>query len=173
MTSDDSLPQFEKDTIQNMTKVGLARTQIDLSSPSDVQRAKADGFDFAINPFNRKNNFGVVDTQGGFVYADRACRFALHKAKALGVQLILGGSKGTFLALLRNENSRIAGVQTEDGVSHSAELTVMACGGWTPSLVTQLDSLCETTAGSVCVFQLPASSALWDRFAPERFPTWT
>ncbi|KAH7159548.1 FAD dependent oxidoreductase [Dactylonectria estremocensis] len=160
MTTDKSLPQFELDTIKNMTKAGLAKTQIDLSSPSDVKRAKADGFDFAINPFRRKKNFGVVDTQGGFVYADKACRFALHKA-------------GKFAAVLRDEDSRITGVRTADGVSHSAELTIMACGGWTPSLVTELDSLCETTAGSVCIWQLPAGSALWDRFAPERFPTWT
>ncbi|KAF4997117.1 hypothetical protein FDECE_12161 [Fusarium decemcellulare] len=173
MTSDDSLPQFEKDTIDNMTKVGLAATQFVLSNPTDVSRAYADGFGFAVNPFNRTNNSGVLDTQGGFVYADKACRFALHKAQSLGVQVILGGSKGTFSAFLHDNDSRISGVRTADGVSHSAELTIMACGGWTPSLVTQLDNLCETTGGSVCVFQLPAGSPLWGRFSPERFPTWT
>ena len=173
MTSDDVLPQFEIDTIQNMTKVGLAKTQVVLSKPTDVSRAKADGFTFAVNPFNRKNNFGLLDTQGGFVYSDKACRFALHKARTLGVKAILGGSKGTFANFLRGSDSRVSGVQTADGVSHEAELTIMACGGWTPSLVTQLDNLCETTAGSVCIFQLPAGSALWDRFAPQNFPTWT
>jgi sarcosine oxidase / L-pipecolate oxidase len=173
MTSDDSLPQFEKDTIKNMTKVGLVKTQVILANRSDVDQAKAKGFGFAVNPFNRKNNYGLLDIQGGFVYADKACRFALHKADSLGVQVILGGTKGTFSHFLEDAKSNITGVQTADGVSHSAELTIMACGGWTPPLVPQLDNLCETTAGSVCIFQLPPGSTLWDRFAPENFPTWT
>ncbi|KPM37044.1 hypothetical protein AK830_g9523 [Neonectria ditissima] len=173
MTSDDSLPQFEKDTIQNMTKAGLARTQAVLTTPSDVDRVSSDGFAFAVNPFNRKNNFGVLDTQGGFVYADKACRFALYKAETLGIQMMFGDVKGQFSSFLSNSDSRITGVRTADGVAHSAELTIMACGGWTPSLVPELDSLCETTAGSVCIFQLPPNPNLWDRFAPENFPTWT
>lgn len=172
-TSDAGLPEFEKVTIENMTKVGLGKTQIVLTNPEDVKHAKASGFGFAVNPFNRKSTYGLLDLQGGFVYSDKACRFALHKAQKLGVRTILGGAEGTFSHFLRDANSRILGVQTSDGVSHSAELTIMACGGWTPSLVTQLDNLCETTAGSVCIFHLPPGSPLWDRFAPENFPTWT
>lgn len=173
MNSDPGLPQFEQDSIQNMTKAGLGRKQIVLTNPADVARAEADGFGYAVNPFNRKNNHGMLDTHGGFVYSDKACRFALHKAETLGVQVILGGAKGTFSKFLGDSDSHITGVQTADGVSHPAELTIMACGGWTPSLVPQLDNLCETTAGSVCVFQLSPGSALWHRLAPENFPTWT
>ncbi|KAL4757676.1 FAD dependent oxidoreductase [Aspergillus foveolatus] len=173
LTSSETLPEFEKQTIKSMTEVGLANTQIVLMNSSDVERATANGFGFAINPLNRKKNFGLLDTQGGFVYADKACRFALQKAKSLGVRFILGGTKGTLSKLLYDATSRVIGVQTTDGESHLAELTIMSCGGWTPSLVPQLDGLCETTAGSVCMFQLTRNSSQWDRFAPERFPTWT
>ena len=173
MSSEPSLPKFETNSLQNMTKLGYARTQIVLNNPSDVERATADGFGFAVNPFDRKENYGLLDTVGGFSYADKACRFALYKAEQLGVQTLLGGSKGTFSSLLRNSHSQVVGVQTRDGVAHPAELTIIACGGWTPSLIPQLDNLCETTAGSVSIFQLPPGSALWDRLAPERFPTWT
>lgn len=173
LTSDASLPEYERDAIRNMTKAGLARTQVDLSKPSDVRRAMADGFGFAINPFKRKNNFGLLDTHGGFVYADRACRFALHKAESLGVKTLFGTAKGKFTTLLRDANGRVTGVRMANGDSHAAELTVIACGGWTPSLVPQLDNVCETTAGSVCMFQLPMGSALWEEFAPRNFPTWT
>ena len=124
-------------------------------------------------PFYREENFGLLDTVAGFVYADKACRFALHKAEVLGVRTILGGPKGTFSTFLRDASPRLVGVQTADGRSHSAELTIRACGGWTPSLVPQLDHLCETTAGSACIFELQKGSPLWDRFAPENFPTWT
>jgi sarcosine oxidase/L-pipecolate oxidase len=86
MNSNECLTQFEIDSIQNMTKSGFARTQLVLTNAIDVSRAKADGFGFAVNPFYRKNNFGILDTMGGFVYADKACQFALHMAEILGVQ---------------------------------------------------------------------------------------
>lgn len=173
MTTGLGLDQFEKDTIQNMTKVGLRETQVNLHDSEDVARARAKGFGFAVDAFDVRKNSSVLDTQSGFVYADRACRFALHKAETLGVKVVLGGAKGTFLSLLENKESKITGVRTADGVAHPAELTIMACGGWTPSLVTQLDNLCETTAGSVAMFQLPKDKELWERFSPERFPTWS
>jgi sarcosine oxidase / L-pipecolate oxidase len=173
ITSESSLSEFDIDTIENMTKVGLEHTQIDLSKPKDVERAKSQGFEFALNAFDLKDNSALLDTQSGFAYADKACRFALHKAQTLGVQFIFGESKGKFLSFVEDTDSQITGVRTADGIVHRAELTIMACGGWTPSLITQLDNLCETTAGSVALFQLPPDKALWDRFAPENFPTWS
>ncbi|PCD24801.1 hypothetical protein AU210_013916 [Fusarium oxysporum f. sp. radicis-cucumerinum] len=173
ITSESSLSQFDIDTIKNMTKGGLEHTQIDLSEPKDVERAKSQGFDFALNAFDLKNNSALLDTQSGFAYADKACRFALNKAQTLGVQFLFGESKGKFSSFVESTDSQITGVRTADGTVHAAELTIMACGGWTPSLITQLDNLCETTAGSVALFQLPPDKALWDRFAPENFPTWS
>jgi sarcosine oxidase/L-pipecolate oxidase len=172
MNSDTSLTQFEMDSMRNMSISGFPGTQIDLTNLSDVDNAKANGFEFAVNPFHRLKNYGQLDMTGGFVYADKACYFALHKAETLGVKPVLGGSKGTFLTLLRDQSSRVVGVKTADGVSHPAELTIMACGGWTPSLVPDLDNLCETTCGSVSIFQLPLGSQLWERFAPQNYPTW-
>lgn len=171
--SDSSLPDFETNTMKNMAEAGLENFQIVLTDPADVERANKNGFSFAVNPFKRKRNYGILDIQGGFAYADKACRFALHKAETLGVQFIFGPQRGLFSSFLRDGESCIKGVKTADGTSHPAELTIMACGGWTPSLVTQLDNLCETTAGSVCMFQLRPGSSVWDRFAPDNFPTWT
>jgi sarcosine oxidase/L-pipecolate oxidase len=173
MTSGLALDKFEQDTIKNMTKVGLRGTQVNLHEPEDVARARAKGFGFAVDAFDVKDKCSILDTQSGFVYASKACHFALHKAQKLGVKLVLGGSAGTFTKLLQDGDSRITGVQTADGTSHPAALTIMACGGWTPSLLPQLDNLCETTAGSVAMFQLPKNSPLWDHFAPENFPTWS
>lgn len=173
ITSDSSLSPFDRDTIQNMAKVGLEHTQIDLHSDKDLKRAKDQGFEFAIKAFNLRGNSALLDTQSGFVYADKACRFALHKAESLGVQFVFGELTGKFVSFLENTESQVTGVRTADGAVHSAELTILACGGWTPSLLPQLDNLCETTAGSVAIFQLPPDKTLWDRFAPENFPTWS
>jgi len=49
---------------------------------------------------------------------------------------------------------------------------IMACGGWTPSLIPELDGLCETTAGSVAFYEIPRDDLeLWERFGPEKFPS--
>ncbi|GJN72460.1 L-saccharopine oxidase [Purpureocillium lilacinum] len=174
MTSGSEMDQFERETIQNMERVGLRDTQLNLNDPSDVARARDSGFGFVVDAFNIKNKSALLDTRSGFVYADKACHFALHKVQKLGVELVLGGSKGTFAGLLQDAGSTTKGVLTADGKAHKAELTIMACGGWTPSLLTQLDNLCETTSGSVTMFKLPPNNkALWDRFAPENFPTWS
>lgn len=172
----DSLTQFDIDTINNMAAAGYSGTQINLTDRDQVKIAEANGFRFAINPFRRpiEKNYGLLDTTGGMVYADLACRFALFKAQQLGVKVVLGHKTGTFSHYIRETTSgKVFGVQTQDGTSHSAKLTIMACGGWTPSLVPQLDGLCETTCGSVSIFQLPKNNKqLWDRFAPDVFPTW-
>ena len=59
-----------------------------------------------------------------------------------------------------------------DGVEHTAALTIVAGGGWTPTLVPELDGLCETTGGSVPFYQIPRQSPLWDRFSSKNSPSY-
>ena len=172
----EDLTEFDIASIDGMVRAGLGHTQFVTNNPEDIQKAEAEGFLFAMNPFNRdpKLNYGCLDTYGGCVYADRACRFVLHRIEQLGVKVVLGDPEGTFSRLLRHPDTyKTTGVETADGAIHAASLVILACGGWTPSLVPQLDGICETTGGSVSIFQLPhGNKKLWDRFAPENFPTW-
>ena len=107
------------------------------------------------------------------MYADKCCLFALHKARLLGVKFIFGDA-GTFQDFLYRDGDLtvVKGVRTADGVQHLADLVCVAGGGWTPTLVPELDNLCETTAGSVCSYQIPRDSPLWERLSPERFPSY-
>ena len=172
MSDSPEISTFDVATIANMKAAGRDGTQMILTNPEDVARAKAQGFGHAVNPFSRRENHGILDMSAGIVYADKACRFALHKAVALGVKTVFGSMSGKFEGFLETEGI-IRGISTVDGKQHPAALTIMACGGWTPALVPQLDGLCETTAGSVALFQVPRSSDLWDRLGPEKFPAWT
>ena len=173
--SKPELSAFERLSIQNITKAGYGHTQYVLSRPGDRLRAKNDGFAYALDPFRKGGEpRGLLDTAGGLVYADKACCFALHKAKRLGAKFVLGGLEGTFSKLQEEKKGgRVTGVRTADGVLHPCELVIMACGGWTPSLIPEMDGLCETTSGSVTFLQIPRHSPLWARFAPENFPVWT
>ncbi|CAM1503327.1 Fc.00g081030.m01.CDS01 [Cosmosporella sp. VM-42] len=168
------LPPFEIATIEAMANQGHGNTQLKTTDQIDIDTAKQMGFN--IDPFNSQANgvetVGVLDTTGGHVMADKACRFALHKARGYGAHFILDPAMGAFEVLIRGSRGEIIGIRTKDGKTHHSKLTIMACGPWTPSLVPQLDGLCEATAGSVVVFQIPKSSTLFDRFAPGNFPIW-
>ncbi|KAI9730745.1 MAG: hypothetical protein M1834_005714 [Cirrosporium novae-zelandiae] len=175
LSDNADLSPFEKLSIKNISEAGYPDSQYVLGNPEEVARAKRDGWVHAIDPFNRAKDgkhTGYLDAMSGFVYADKACRYALHKAKGLGVKFTLGDPQGKFQAF-KEENGKITGIETADGLFHPAKLTIMACGGWTPSLVPEMDGLCETTAGSVATIQIPRDSPLYSRFAPENFPVWT
>lgn len=163
---------FEEATISNMRAVDKGHTQINLNSRDDVAYAESEGFGYAINPFKRETNHGLLDINAGVVYADKACRFVLHKITRLGVKTVFGADSGKFCAFL-GDTGRVSGIITADGNEHLSALTIMACGGWTPGLVPELDGLCETTAGSVATFRVPKTSELWERLSVDRFPVWT
>ncbi|KAK5049935.1 hypothetical protein LTR84_004054 [Exophiala bonariae] len=175
-TDKDELPSFELETVRNMEAAGLGGTQLITMNPDHVEVAKRRGLGYGIDPFRceerKKGNVGVLDTTGGVVVADKACRFVLHKAQTLGVKFVLDAKAGAFESYSYDSAGKVIGVKTKDGRKHLAKKVVVACGGWTPTLVPQLDGLCETTAGSVIMLKIPHDSPLFDRFAPERFPSW-
>jgi sarcosine oxidase/L-pipecolate oxidase len=171
------LPSFEQQSLEHIAAAGQGHTQFVVSKAEDITRANELGFGYAVDPFNRKSRRkpygGLLDTSGGLTYADKACLFALDKARSLGVQFVFG-SKGTFqnFTYTKSDPNEVSGFRTTDGVEHRAALTIVAGGGWTPTIVPELDGLCETTAGSVFFYQIPRKSPLWDRFAWSNFPTY-
>ncbi|KAE8395458.1 FAD dependent oxidoreductase [Aspergillus alliaceus] len=170
----NGLNEFEKLSVDNLTKAGKGHTQYLLySDPREAKRAKADGVGHAVDPFKLCQNGkyqGYLDMMGGFVYADKACRYALHLAQQLGVKCILDRQAGRFEGFLEDPTGKVTGIKTANGNSHLAAVTIIACGGWTPSLLPEIDGLCEATAGSIAMIQIPDGSPLRERFAPENFP---
>ncbi|KIW27765.1 uncharacterized protein PV07_07473 [Cladophialophora immunda] len=177
LTDSDELPEFEKATIRNMERAGFNNTQLITTDSRHVKIANDRGFGSAIDPFRLKPKgkgyLGVLDTTGGIAIADKACRFALHKTQQMGVRFILHADSGRFEAFCYDDRGRVIGVRMKDGQKHPASKVIMACGGWTPSLIRELDGICETTAGSVVMLKIPPKSPLFERFAPERFPSWS
>ncbi|PSN64127.1 FAD dependent oxidoreductase [Corynespora cassiicola Philippines] len=173
----DTLPPFELATIKAMEENGHKDTQLVTADPRHVAIAETKGLGFAMDPFGRrktgKHFLGVLDSSGGHAVADKACRFALHKARQYGATFVLDSTAGAFVSFTTSSSGQVTGIKTKDGKTHEAELTIMACGGWTPSLLPQLDGLCETTGGSVIIYKIPRSSPLWDKLSPERFPSWS
>lgn len=168
-----ALSAFDRASVDGMEAAGHHGTQLITSEATHRSAADAKGMGTAMQPF-AKDIVGVLDTTGGMVMAEKACRFALHKAKSLGVRFVLDAEAGAFTSFLHGETEKhVTGIRTADGKTHRASMTIMACGGWTPSLVPALDGLCEATAGSVFMFKIPEElEALRQRFHHSRFPGW-
>ncbi|CAG9996999.1 unnamed protein product [Clonostachys byssicola] len=170
------LPYFERMSIENMRKAGKRDTQVVVTEKHDVNRAEKAGFGFAVDPFSRwqknKPYQALLDTSGGFVYADKACRLVLHLARRAGVKVVLG-PEAEFSGYREDPRGNITGLETVGAKTYPARLVVVACGGWTQQIVPGMDHLCETTGGSVAVVKIPKTHALYERFSPHNFPTWT
>ncbi|KAF2724607.1 putative sarcosine oxidase [Polychaeton citri CBS 116435] len=178
MTDSDILPAFDLASVQSMEAAGHKDTQLITTDPRHLDLARSRGFAFALDPFRReekgKSNVAVLDTTGGTAVADKACRFALHEARKLGVRFMFGPEIGALDSLCYESDSRtkVNGLRTTDGKTHPAAMTILACGGWTPSILPRLDGFCEATAGSVFLIKVPRESKLWSRLSSDNFPSW-
>lgn len=176
LSDEGELPEFERQSAVNTTHLGQIPIQLMTSDKQHQAIAAENGWTFGMDPFRRSrrglNNNGLLDTVGGTALADKACRFAMHKAQVLGVHFVLDAEAGCLESLVYARRKTI-GIRTSDCKTHPASLIILACGGWTPTLLPQLDYLCEATAGSVALMKIPKSSILYERFAPNNFPSWT
>ncbi|CAG8907082.1 unnamed protein product [Penicillium egyptiacum] len=176
LSSDTELPTWELACIEGMEKAGHHNTQLATTNPYHCDLAADRALSSHMDPFQQRSRgkqpVGVLDTTGGMAIADKACRFALHKARAVGARFVFG-SKAGCLQSLCYEGRKVTGIITRDGHMHNASMTILACGAVTPVLLPELDGLCEATAGSVMLIKIPTKSQLWERLGPENFPTFT
>lgn len=168
-TDKPDLTEFEKASAQASNTPGEPPQVLITNSPEDIKTAEARGVSHAMNPF-AKDVVGILDTTGGVISADKACLLALAKAKAAGAKFVLG-PKGVFSSLVTKDD-KVTAIKTADDAVHDAEIVIIACGGWTPSLLPAMDGLCETTAGSVLLYKIPEDSPLRERFSATNFPAW-
>jgi sarcosine oxidase/L-pipecolate oxidase len=153
----EGLDELEEKTQANFPD-DIKETQYRVSDRQRRKDAEADGIPYSkVDPFGRLERGlptdGVLDMTSGFVLASRACAFALHLVRRLGVQTYFGPDYG-MKSLVRN-GKRVTGLITNDGNEHFGDVVIVACGGWTPSLVEETEQLIETTAGSVLSIRLP------------------
>ncbi|WRT66060.1 uncharacterized protein IL334_003012 [Kwoniella shivajii] len=179
------LSEVDQESLAALDRAGLRHHQHVLLDKQDIQRLwDKDAEDPShwkdkIESLNKAGGGGLngfIDTSAGFTYADKACVWVRHLAAKAGVRFVLGPEAGKFDQLLVEEREcgkRVKGLRTADGKEHFADVVVIACGGWTPSIVPEVENLLETTAGSVVTIALPKDRKdLWDKFSPEKFPVW-
>lgn len=158
----------------------IKHTQYRFSDPQRRKEALKAGIPATkLDPFNhiprQLPTDGILDMTAGFVLASRACTWALHLCMKSPYVTTHFGESNALLSLLKSTSkNRVTGIKTADKVSHSADLVLIACGGWTPSLLPQSETILETTSGSVLSIQLPANRPdLWDKYSSKNFPVWS
>ncbi|KAL1762840.1 FAD dependent oxidoreductase-domain-containing protein [Schizophyllum commune] len=164
--------EFEKEGMKTLSDEQRSKHYI-LSSEEDKKRAKDAGLLDRLAVFKWEGD-GVLDMTGGYTVADKACAYAQYLCTKAGVKFVFGEA-GKVVNLVKEEG-KVVGVKTADGQTHRADLVILACGGWTPSLLPEVCDRLETTAGSVVQIQLPPKDErldLWDKFSPERSVVWT
>ncbi|KAF8852731.1 FAD dependent oxidoreductase [Acephala macrosclerotiorum] len=179
MSVGDKPDKFEQETLKSMEKErGLREKQYEVGNESDLRRAQELGWAHKLDPFHRKEqgkpHVAVLDSTAGFVAAGRSCFWAIHLCQQAGIKFVLGPQQGKLTGLISKPDGSVNGIETGDGKSHSAELVIVACGGWTPAILPETSGSIETTAGSVVAVQIPRENKeLWDRYSPENMPVFT
>jgi glycine/D-amino acid oxidase-like deaminating enzyme len=107
---------------------------------------------------------GYFNPLGGWAESGKVVAWLAQKARHEGVQVI---ENCAFDRLLEN-GSHVVGVRTKDGREFRADLTLLATGAWTPTLLPELSDVMWATGQPVLHFRV-ANPAEWQ--AP-RFPVW-
>lgn len=107
---------------------------------------------------------GYLNPTGGWAESGRVVAWLAQKARHEGVPVV---ERCAFARFLEN-GSQVVGVQAQDGREFRADLTLLATGAWTPTLLPELADVMWATGQPVLHFRV-AHPAEWQ--AP-RFPVW-
>jgi len=107
---------------------------------------------------------GYLNLSGGWAESGKTVAWLAQKARREGVLVF---ENCAFARLLEN-GSRVVGVRAKDGREFRADLTLLATGAWTPTLLPELGDVMWATGQPVLHFRV-ANPAEWQ--AP-RFPVW-
>ncbi|MBI5801142.1 MAG: FAD-dependent oxidoreductase [Verrucomicrobia bacterium] len=107
---------------------------------------------------------GYFNPRGGWAESGKVIAWLAQKARREGVQVF----ENCAFARLLEDGSRVIGAQAKDGRAFRADLTLLATGAWTPTLLPELSDVMWATGQPVLHFRV-ANPAEWQ--AP-RFPVW-
>ena len=130
-----------------------------------VERLDSEGLKRRFPAWNAEHyRDGYFNPRAGWAESGRVLEWLASEAKRLGVKFHLGRK---FSRLL-DRDSRVTGIQTDDGEKHFADFVIVAAGTWTPHLLPYLSNVLWTVFQPVFHFQVPDM----ELFSPPRFAVW-
>ncbi len=107
---------------------------------------------------------GYYNRRAGWAESGRAVARILEAARDAGASL----ETGLRVSEVHESAARVAGVRTDDGGDHPADLVVVAAGAWTPSLLPRLGDVMWATGQPVLHFRVEDPG----RWQAPAFPPW-
>lgn len=145
---------FEHDSFHMLTDRGFELDPVD----RDTLRERFPAFDA------ERYAGGYFNPHDGWAESGRVVEVLSQAARADGVELRAGQR---FEALIES-GGRIAGVRTDDGPEHEADIVLVTAGAWTPAVLPWLEGHLRAIGQAVCFLRVTDP----DAWRPPKFVTW-
>ncbi|KAF1920854.1 FAD dependent oxidoreductase [Ampelomyces quisqualis] len=134
--------KYVSESLANVNAIGTDETEV-LKSPEDIRRVSGlEGKDEW-----GSGSTGYVNWSSGWANAEGAMTWLREKVEALGrVHFIQASVKKV---LINHRTNTVSGVRLTDSRELKADLTILAAGAWTASLI-DLRGICKATGQVLC-----------------------
>jgi sarcosine oxidase/L-pipecolate oxidase len=145
--------KYVSDSLANVNAIGTDKTEV-LSSPEDIRKACG---------LKGKDEWGggctgYVNWSSGWADAEGAMLWLREKVEQLGRVTFLQASVAKLL--IDHATNTVSGVRLHDSTHLTADLTVLAAGAWTASLI-DLRGICKATGQVLCYMPIsPAEESI-------------
>lgn len=153
LTADNSLGEYLAESLANVRSLAAENPQFgadvlkikDLRSQDEIRAAS--GYDGV------SGDQGYVNYNSGWGNAEFVVAYALRRIKAHPGSDRVTVRAGVHVERLLFENDAVIGVETKTGEQITADLTVLAAGAWSPSLI-NLQGRCLATGQVLAYFDI-------------------
>jgi len=148
--------KYVSSSLENVRAIGTDKVEV-LNSAEEIQKACGlEGKD----PWGNGCT-GYVNWSSGWADAEGAMMWLREKVEKLGrVKFV---TKGVKKLLIDHKTNTVSGVRLDDSTELKADLTMLAAGAWTASLI-DLRGICKATGQALCY--MPISKEEETNMAP-------
>lgn len=139
---------YVAESLANVRSIGTDRTEV-LNSAADIRKACGiEGTDEW-----GTGHVGYVNWSSGWADAECAMKWLYKKVEKLNrVKFVTGGVKKL---LIDHKSNTVSGVRLNDSSELKADLTILAAGAWSASLI-DLRGICKATGQAICYMPISA-----------------
>jgi sarcosine oxidase/L-pipecolate oxidase len=139
---------YVAESLANVRSIGTDRTEV-LNSAADIRKAcGVEGTDEW-----GTGHLGYVNWSSGWADAEGAMKWFYKEVEKLNrVKFVTGGVKKL---LIDHKSNTVSGVRLNDSSELKADLTILAAGAWSASLI-DLRGICKATGQAICYMPISA-----------------
>ncbi|KAH9871858.1 hypothetical protein J1614_006116 [Plenodomus biglobosus] len=141
--------KYVSESLANVRAIGADKTEV-LNSAADIRRACGlEGTDEW-----GSGSTGYVNWSSGWADAEGAMMWLREKVEKLNRVTFV--TAGVQKLIINHETNTVSGVRLQEGKELRADLTILAAGAWTASLI-DLRGLCKATGQAICYMPISSS----------------